>query len=44
MVTHDPKAAAYADRALLLLDGHIVDDIPHPTVDVLNASMARLEA
>jgi putative ABC transport system ATP-binding protein len=44
MVTHDPKAAAYADRALLLLDGHIVDDIPQPTVDILNASMARLEA
>jgi putative ABC transport system ATP-binding protein len=44
MVTHDPKAAAYADRAVLLLDGHIVDDIPHPTVDTLNATMARLEA
>ena len=31
MVTHDPTAAAYADRALMLLDGRIVDDIASPT-------------
>jgi putative ABC transport system ATP-binding protein len=28
MVTHDPRAAAYADRAVFLKDGHIVDDVP----------------
>ena len=27
MVTHDPRAAAYANRAVFLRDGHIVDDI-----------------
>ncbi|SHJ29600.1 putative ABC transport system ATP-binding protein [Tessaracoccus bendigoensis DSM 12906] len=33
MVTHDPAAAAYADRALMLLDGRLVDDIPDPTAE-----------
>src|SRR4029453_18496775 len=27
MVTHDPVAASYADRAVFLADGRIVDDI-----------------
>ena len=31
MVTHDPSAAAYADRAVFLADGRIVDDIEGPT-------------
>lgn len=35
MVTHDPKAAAYAERALLLVDGRIVDDISSPTADLV---------
>jgi putative ABC transport system ATP-binding protein len=33
MVTHDPVAASYADRALFLADGHIVDDLDQPTTD-----------
>jgi putative ABC transport system ATP-binding protein len=33
MVTHDPTAASYADRALFLADGHIVDDMAAPTAD-----------
>jgi putative ABC transport system ATP-binding protein len=33
MVTHDPAAASYADRAVFLADGRIVDDIPDPTPD-----------
>lgn len=33
MVTHDPQAAAYADRALMLLDGRIVNDIAGPTAE-----------
>ena len=33
MVTHDPTAASYADRAVFLADGRIVDDIDAPTVD-----------
>ena len=44
MVTHDPRAAAYADRALILLDGRIVDDLPHPTVDSVMAFMGTVAA
>jgi putative ABC transport system ATP-binding protein len=33
MVTHDPVAAAYADRAVFLADGRIVDDLDDPTAD-----------
>jgi putative ABC transport system ATP-binding protein len=33
MVTHDPVAASYADRAVFLADGRIVADIGHPTPD-----------
>ncbi|WP_407643719.1 ABC transporter ATP-binding protein [Cutibacterium porci] len=43
MVTHDAKAASYADRALMLLDGRIVDDIDSPTAESVNEAMARLE-
>ena len=31
MVTHDPVAASYADRAVFLADGRIVDEIDDPT-------------
>ena len=31
MVTHDPTAAAYADRVVLLADGRIAGDIADPT-------------
>ena len=31
MVTHDPTAAAYADRAVFLADGRVVDDLAEPT-------------
>jgi putative ABC transport system ATP-binding protein len=33
MVTHDPIAASYADRAVFLADGRIVDDLDAPTAD-----------
>jgi putative ABC transport system ATP-binding protein len=33
MVTHDPVAAGYADRALFLNDGRIVDELAGPTAD-----------
>jgi putative ABC transport system ATP-binding protein len=33
MVTHDPVAAAYADRAVFLADGRIVDDLDDPTAN-----------
>ena len=33
MVTHDPRAASFADRVLVLADGNITRDMPHPTYD-----------
>jgi len=33
MVTHDPVAAAYADRVVFLADGKIVDEMLDPTAD-----------
>jgi putative ABC transport system ATP-binding protein len=44
MVTHDPNAAAYADRTLLLSDGRIVDDLIAPTADTVLSAMKRLGA
>ena len=35
MVTHDPVAASYADRALFLADGRVVDDMANPTADMV---------
>jgi len=41
MVTHDPGAAARADRVLFLADGRLVDDMAAPTeADVLVAMKA----
>jgi putative ABC transport system ATP-binding protein len=38
MVTHDPSAAAYADRVILLADGRLVGELAEPTADrVLDA-------
>jgi len=42
MVTHDPKAASYADRIVLLADGRIVDEMASPTVDSIIDRMKRL--
>jgi putative ABC transport system ATP-binding protein len=39
MVTHDPTAAAYADRAVFLADGRIVDDLAEPTAVTVLARM-----
>ncbi|MEW2549254.1 ABC transporter ATP-binding protein [Streptomyces sp. NPDC047002] len=33
MVTHDPVAAAYADRVVFLADGRVVDEMYGPTAD-----------
>ncbi|SDF55340.1 putative ABC transport system ATP-binding protein [Blastococcus fimeti] len=38
MVTHDPSAAAYADRVVLLADGRLAGDLADPTAEsVLDA-------
>jgi putative ABC transport system ATP-binding protein len=39
MVTHDPRAAASADRVLFLADGRIVDDLADPTEEQILAAM-----
>jgi putative ABC transport system ATP-binding protein len=43
MVTHDPTSAAYADRALFLADGRIVEDLDRPTAEAVLDSMKRLD-
>jgi len=43
MVTHDPQAASYADRVVLLADGRVVDDIAEPTVAGVLSRMAGLD-
>jgi len=42
MVTHDPNAAAYADRVVLLADGRIVDDVDSPTADAVLGRLRTL--
>jgi putative ABC transport system ATP-binding protein len=42
MVTHDPGAAAYADRVVFLVDGVIVQELSDPTKDSVLQIMARL--
>jgi putative ABC transport system ATP-binding protein len=44
MVTHDPNAAAYADRVVFLADGQIVDELLAPTADSVLDKMKRLGA
>jgi putative ABC transport system ATP-binding protein len=44
MVTHDPVAASYADRAVFLADGHIVADIDGPTPDSVLNQMRHIGA
>ncbi|MFC8102626.1 ABC transporter ATP-binding protein [Streptomyces sp. NPDC057363] len=44
MVTHDPAAAAYADRVVLLADGRLVDELPGADgAEAIAARMAVLE-
>ncbi|MCL2782910.1 MAG: ABC transporter ATP-binding protein [Propionibacteriaceae bacterium] len=42
MVTHDPTAASYTDRTVILNDGKIVEDIFTPDADVILGAMRRL--
>jgi putative ABC transport system ATP-binding protein len=43
MVTHDPGAAAYADRVLFLADGRIVDEMSKPTAELVLDRMKKFE-
>jgi len=42
MVTHDPGAAAYADRVVFLADGALVEELPAPTREQVLEVMGRL--
>ncbi|MFH8381337.1 ABC transporter ATP-binding protein [Kitasatospora sp. NPDC018058] len=42
MVTHDPVAAGYADRVLLLADGVLVDELIRPTAAQVGERLSRL--
>lgn len=42
MVTHDPAAAAYADRVVLIADGKIAGDIGDPTPESVLAGLDAL--
>ena len=42
MVTHDPRAAAMADRVLFLADGEIVNDIPRSSQHEILLAMEAL--
>ena len=44
MVTHDPNAAAYADRVVFLADGQIVDELLEPTADAVLDTLKELDA
>ncbi|MFF7143450.1 MULTISPECIES: ATP-binding cassette domain-containing protein [Streptomyces] len=44
MVTHDPVAAAYADRVIFLADGRIVDELHEPTAETVLDRMKRFDA
>ncbi|MGJ3508020.1 ABC transporter ATP-binding protein [Enemella sp. A6] len=44
MVTHDPSAAAYADRVVLLADGRVAGDITDPTPDSVLAGLDALRS
>ncbi|ROO53007.1 putative ABC transport system ATP-binding protein [Micromonospora sp. Llam0] len=42
MVTHDPVAASYADRVMVLADGRIVRDMPQPGAEQIAEQLAWL--
>jgi putative ABC transport system ATP-binding protein len=44
MVTHDPVAASYADRVVLMKDGALVGDLRQSTPDAILGALAKLGA
>lgn len=43
IVTHDARAASYADRVVFLADGNIVDEMVDPTMEKILATMNGIE-
>jgi putative ABC transport system ATP-binding protein len=44
MVTHDPNAASYADRVVLMADGRLVGELTDPTADTVLDALRHLGA
>jgi putative ABC transport system ATP-binding protein len=44
MVTHDPRAASFADRVVFLADGTLVGELHEPTADTVLEQMKQLGA
>ena len=44
LVTHDPSAAAQADRIVFLADGQLIDEMASPSTDRVIDRLLRLEA
>lgn len=44
IVTHDPRAASYADRVVFLADGAVIDQLDSPTAEAVLERMKNLEA
>jgi len=44
MVTHDPAAAAYADRVMFLADGKVVGELDDPTAETVLARLVGMGA
>ena len=44
IVTHDAKAAAYADRVVFLSDGKFVNELQDPTMEEIHKVMAEIES
>lgn len=42
MVTHDPAAAAYADRVVMLADGYVVGELYSPTVEAISDALLEV--
>ena len=42
MVTHDPRAAAWADRVVFLADGRLVDELSAPTAERVADRLTRM--
>jgi putative ABC transport system ATP-binding protein len=42
MVTHDPRAASYADRVVFLADGRIVHELHRPTMEAILDAVKQL--
>jgi putative ABC transport system ATP-binding protein len=43
MVTHDPVAASYADRVLILADGRVVRELPMSSAEEISRIMLEME-